>query len=109
MQSDGAGGQICGFIDVTVGQYGWADVLMVMATGLTVVKVLKLVVVYFVGVGVQVALEVFKIANAGESRASRLEGQNQSCWYDVEGVPGLQRWKIDHTSRPGKSWTDCTS
>ena len=49
---------------------------MVTATGLTVVKVLKLVVVYFVGVGVQVALEVFRIANAGESRASRLEGHN---------------------------------
>lgn len=54
MQVDGGGGQLRDFVEVTVGQYGCADVLIVISTVLTVVMVLRLVVVYVVGVGLQV-------------------------------------------------------
>ena len=78
MQVDGAGGQLRDLIEVMVGQYGCADVLRVTSTALTVVMVLRLVVVYVVGVGVQVAREVVRFAVAPESRESRLGRQTVS-------------------------------
>ena len=45
MQVDGAGGQFCDLVEVIVGQYGCADVVVVISTVLTVVMVLRLVVV----------------------------------------------------------------
>lgn len=45
MQVDGGGGQFRDLVEVMVGQYGCADVLMVTSTVLTVVMVLRLVVV----------------------------------------------------------------
>lgn len=45
MQVDGGAGQFFDFVEVTVGQYGCADVLRVISTGLTVVMVLSVVVV----------------------------------------------------------------
>ena len=73
MQVDGGGGQFRDLVDVIVGQYGCADVLMVIATALTVVMVLRLVVVNVVGVGVQMEREGVKRALVLEDRASRLE------------------------------------
>ena len=73
MQVDGGGGQFRDLVEVIVGQYGCADVLMVMFTALTVVMVLRLVVVYVVGVGVQMAREGVKRAVVLEGRARRLE------------------------------------
>lgn len=78
MQVDGGGGQLRDFVEVTVGQYGCADVLMVISTVLTVVTVLRPVVVYVVGVDLQVAGEVVRWADVPESRASRLERQGIS-------------------------------
>ena len=88
MQVDGGGGQFRGLIEVTVGQYGCADVLIVISTSLTVVKVLRLVVVYIVGVGVQVAREVVRRADVPDDRASRLEGQNVSSSQDFRLLKG---------------------
>ena len=48
MQVDGGGGQFRDLVEVIVGQYGCADVLMAVTPP-------ELVVVYVVGVGVQVA------------------------------------------------------
>lgn len=45
MQVDGGGGQFRDWVEVMVGQYGCADVLMVIWMVLTVVMVLRLVVV----------------------------------------------------------------
>lgn len=45
MQLDGGGGQFCDLVEVTVGQYGWAAVLIVTFTALMEVMVLRLVVV----------------------------------------------------------------
>ena len=73
MQVDGGGGQLRDLVEVIVGQYGCADVLMVIFTALTVVMVLRLVVVKVVGVGVQMAREGVKRAIVLEDRASRLE------------------------------------
>lgn len=54
MQVDGGGGQFCDLVEVMVGQYGCADVVMVLMT----------VVMYVVGVGLQVAWEAVKRAEA---------------------------------------------
>lgn len=78
MQVDGGGGQLRDLVEVMVGQYGWADVLKVTSTALTVVMVLRLVVVYVVAVGVQVAREVVRFAVTPESRESRLGRQTVS-------------------------------
>lgn len=78
MQVDGGGGQLRDLVEVTVGQYGCADVLKVTSTALTVVMVLRLVVVYVVAVGVQVAREVVRFAVTPESRESRLGRQTVS-------------------------------
>ena len=72
MQVDGGGGHFRDLVEVIVGQYGCTDVMIVISTVLTVVMVLRLVVVYVVGVGVQVAREVVKRADAPESITSRL-------------------------------------
>ena len=72
---DGGGGQLRDLVEVMVGQYGCADVVNVTSTALTVVMVLRLVVVYVVGVGVQLAMEVVRFAVAPESRESRLGPQ----------------------------------
>ena len=66
MQWDGGGGQCCDLVEVIVGQYGCADVLMV-------VTLPESVVVNVVGVGVQVAREDVKRAVVLEDRARRLE------------------------------------
>ena len=66
IQGDGGGGQFCDLVEVIVGQYGCADVLMV-------VTLPESVVVNVVGVGVQVAGEGVKRAVVLEDRASRLE------------------------------------
>ena len=73
MQVDGGGGQFRDLVEVIVGQYGCADVVTVISTVLTVETVFKLVVVYVVGVGVQVAREVVKRADEHGSRARKLE------------------------------------
>ncbi|CAD6588698.1 MAG: hypothetical protein ASARMPRED_003695 [Alectoria sarmentosa] len=78
MQVDGGGGQFRDLVEVIVGQYGCADVVTVMSTVVTVVLVLKLVVVYVVGVGMQVATELVRRADVPGSRAMRLEFQNVS-------------------------------
>lgn len=78
MHVDGGVGQLRGSVEVMVGQYGCDDVLVVISTGLTVVMVLRLVVVYVVGVGVQVAWEPVRWADVRESRRSRLEGRRVS-------------------------------
>ena len=73
MQVDGGGGQFRGLVEVMVGQYGCADVLMVISTALTVVMVLRLVVVYVVGVGLQVVMmEEVRSADVYGRRESRL-------------------------------------
>lgn len=77
MQVDGGGGQLRDLVEVMVGQYGCADVLKVTSTVLTVVMVLRLVVVYVVVVGVQVAREVVRFAVTPESK-SRLGRQTVS-------------------------------
>lgn len=64
MQLDGGGGHFRDLVEVIVGQYGCADVLMV-------VTLPELVVVNVVGVGVQVAREDVKRAVVLEDRASR--------------------------------------
>ena len=82
MQVEGGGGQLRDLVRVIVGQYGCADVLMVIATALTVVIVLRLVVVYVVGVGLQAESEAVKIADEHESRKSSLESWDlgsESC------------------------------
>ena len=78
IQVDGGGGQLRDLVEVMVGQYGCAEVLMVTSTALTVVMVLRLVVVYVVGVGLQVAMELVIYANVYGSRESRLERQKIS-------------------------------
>lgn len=74
MQVEGGGGQFRDWVEVIVGQYGCADVLMVIWMVLTVVMVLRLVVVYVVGVGLQVGMEVVRCADVYGRRESRLEG-----------------------------------
>ena len=73
MQLEGGGGQFCDLVEVTVGQYGCADVVMVTLRVLTVVIVLMLLVTYVVGVGVQMAGEAVRRADPLENRANRLE------------------------------------
>lgn len=70
LQVDGGGGQFRDLVEVIVGQYGCADVVMM----------LELVVVYVVGVGVQVAGEVAR-ADVPESRARRLGSRIVSSHY----------------------------
>ncbi len=73
MQVDAGGGQLRDLVLVIVGQYGCADVLMVISKALTVVIVLRLVMVYVVGVGLQAESEVVTTADEHESRDSSLE------------------------------------
>lgn len=80
MQWDGGGGQLRDLVEVIVGQYGCADVLMV-------VTMLPLVVVKVAGVGVQVTGEVVKRAVVLEDRASMLEVLCVST-----KASGLTRW-----------------
>lgn len=67
MQVDGGGGQFRDLVEVIVGQYGCADVVIM----------LELVVVYVVGVSVQVAGEVAR-ADVLVSRVRRLGSRNVS-------------------------------
>ncbi len=76
MQVDGGGGQLREMVQVIVGQYGCADVLVVISTAMTVVIVLRLVVVYIVGVGLQVESGVVETADEYESRKSSLKRWN---------------------------------
>ena len=82
---DGGGGQCRSLVEVMVGQYGCADVLMVTSTAL-------LVVMYVVEVGLQVAVEAVRCADICGSRESRLDGGEVSCqdfWLAVNGKKAL--------------------
>ena len=72
IQVDGGGGQFLNIVEVILGQYGGAAVLMMTSTVLTVVIVVRLVVVYVVSVGLQIAREVVRCADILWKRRSGL-------------------------------------